>query len=454
MARVTWGARRSEWLGRLVAAALLSICVGAWSAGSAGAAPVPRPAIDVLSASPTLVSAHGGTVVVHVKVEHSLSCAFRAQHVAFASVKLVRTVDCHAGRASVRVPVAANRYKHSVTLHFSVTAFDARKRSDVGSVTVEQAARAVPAPSVRAAPLRVTTLAVPNGALGVAYVASLTADGGVSPYAWTIASGAIPPGLALTGDGQLTGTPGAVGQFPFTAQVADAAGKTATLSLTLSIADSRIAPTPDAPTVHSSNWSGYALAGGPFTFVSGTLNVPTITAGGNSQMSAAEWAGIDGWGPGSTSIIQAGIAESYSPVFGIVTFPWYELYPAPSFPIPMPVLPGDQVTVTISQISSGLWDLLVLDNTNSQSFNAEFDYTGQQSTAEWIMEAPFSTLTQSVIPLPQFSPVTFTNLAATPNGDPASRFVMFQDGQQVSTPGPLSGAGFTVDYGSVTPAAP
>jgi hypothetical protein len=120
----------------------------------------------------------------------------------------------------------------------------------------------------------------------------------------------------------------------------------------------------------------------------------------------------------------------------------------------MPVLPGDQVTVTISQISSGLWDLLVLDNTNSQSFNAEFDYTGQQSTAEWIMEAPFSTRTQSVIPLPQFSPVTFTNLAATPSGEPATRFVMFQDGPQVSTPGPLSATGFTVDYGSVTPAAP
>jgi hypothetical protein len=414
---------------------------------------VAHPAIDSLTASPNLVGAHGGTVVVRVKVEHSLRCAFRGQHVAFSAVKLLRTVDCHAGSAIARIPVAANRYKHSVTLHFSVTAL-ALKRSDFGTITVEQAAKPTPVPPVRAAPLRVTTLAVPNGALNISYVASLTADGGVGPYAWTISSGTLPPGLALTGDGQLKGVPGAAGQFPFTAQVADARGKTATLSLTLSVADSHVDPVADAPTVKSTNWSGYALAGGPFTSVSGTFNVPTITAGGNSQMSAAEWAGIDGWGPGATSIIQAGVDESYSPQFGIVTFPWYELYPAPSFPIPMPVLPGDQVTVSISQVSPGLWDLLVQDNTNTQSFNAEFNYTGQQSTAEWIMEAPFSVQSQSVIPLPQFSPVTFTNLAATPTGQPATRFLMFQDGTQVSTPGPLSATGFTVDYGDVTPAAP
>jgi hypothetical protein len=414
---------------------------------------VTRPAIDLLSASPNLVGPGGGTVVVRAKVEHSVRCEVRGQRVAFASVKLLRTVDCHTGRATVRIPVAANRYKHSVTLHFSLTAI-ALKRHDFGSITVEQAAKPTPPPPVRAAPLRVTTLAVPNGALGIPYVASLTADGGVGPYAWTIASGTLPAGVALTGDGQLKGAPGAVGQFPFTAQVADARGKTATLSLTLSVADSRVAPAPDAPTQKSSNWSGYAVAGGPFTSVSGTFNVPTITAGGGSQMSAAEWAGIDGWGPGSNSIIQAGVDESYSPVFGIVTFPWYELYPAPSFPIPMPVVPGDQVTVSISQVSPGLWDLLVLDTTNSQSFNAEFNYTGQQSTAEWIMEAPFSVQSQSVIPLPQFSPVTFTNLAATPTGQPATKFVMFQDGAQVSTPGPLSANGFTVDYGAVAPAAP
>ena len=120
----------------------------------------------------------------------------------------------------------------------------------------------------------------------------------------------------------------------------------------------------------------------------------------------------------------------------------------------MPVAAGDEVTVAISEVSAGLWDLLVKDNTNAQSFDAQFSYGGSDNTVEWIMEAPFSEASQSVIPLPQFTPVTFTNLAATPTAQPATRFVMYQNGQPISTPSPLTANGFTVGYGGVTPAAP
>ena len=435
--------------------ALTIFALGALGAGSASAAaPKPRPAIDLMLASPNVVSSNGGSVVVRVKVEHAVRCAFRGQHLAFASLKLLRTLDCHRGRASLRVAIAPNKYKHAVTLHFSVTASDQLKRSDFGSITVEQAAKEVAPKPTPTAPLSVTTVGIPSASLGLPYSVTLTADGGVPPYSWTIASGALPQGIALTGEGGLTGVPAAAGQFPFTAQVADAAGRTAQLSLTLSVADASVAPAPDAPTVHSSNWSGYALSGGPFTSASGTFNVPTITPSGNTQMDASEWVGIDGFGPGASSIIQAGIDESFEPNGGTVTFAWYELYPAPSFPVPLPVAAGDQVTVAISEVSPGVWDLLVSDETNAQSFNAEFNYSGPGNTAEWIVEAPFSTLTNSVIPLPPFTPVTFTNLAATPTGQPPTRFVMFQGGQQVSTPSPLSANGFTVGYGGVTPNAP
>jgi hypothetical protein len=70
------------------------------------------------------------------------------------------------------------------------------------------------------------------------------------------------------------------------------------------------------------------------------------------------------------------------------------------------------------------------------------------------VEAPFSSITQAVVPLALFSPVTFTHLGASPTGGAATRFVMFQSGQQVSTPSPLSANGFTVGYGGVTPGAP
>ena len=433
--------------------ALLIVCLGALGAGSAAAA-TPRPAIDLMLASPNIVSGGGGSVVVRVRVEHAVRCAFRGQRLAFASVKLLRTLDCRRGGASLRIAIAPNKYKHAVTLHFSVTASDKLERSDFGSISVEQAAKAVAPKPVPAAPLEVTTVGIPAASLGLPYTVTLTADGGVGPYSWTIASGALPQGLALTGEGNLAGIPAAAGSFPFTAQVADAQGRTAKLSVTLSVADARVAPAPNAPTVNSSNWSGYALSGGPFTSASGTFNVPSATGSGANQMDASEWVGIDGWGPNASSIIQAGIDESYVPSLGVVTFAWYELYPAPSFPVPLSIAAGDQVTVAISEVSPGLWDLLVQDLTNAQSFNAEFNYSGPDTTAEWIVEAPFSTLTNSVIPLAQFAPVTFTNLAATPTGQPATRFVMIQGGQQVSTPSPLSANGFTVGYGGVAPNAP
>src|SRR5581483_5636460 len=133
---------------------------------------------------------------------------------------------------------------------------------------------------------------------------------------------------------------------------------------------------------------------------------------------------------------------------------WYELYPAPAEPVPLTVSPDDRVTVSIAEVSAGLWNILVADNTTSQSYNAEFSYVGAASTAEWIVEAPLSTITNSVVPLVPFTPVTFSQLAATPTGAPPTRFVMFHSGHQVSTPSPLSDNGFTVGYGGVTPGAP
>jgi hypothetical protein len=333
-----------------------------------------------------------------------------------------------------------------------VTAIGTHAHSASRNAQVVQAAK--PAPPKPVAPVTVTTTVVPNAVFNLPYTQTLAATGGAGPYSWSVASGVLPPGIVLAGDGTLSGTPTGLGQFAFTLRVADPAGRSATVALSITVADSRVPAAPAAPTENSSNWSGYALAGGPFTSVGGTFNVPVVNGNG-ADASAAEWAGIDGWGPGASSIIQAGVAEDYAaaPNVSEITA-WYELYPAPPSSIPLTVSAGDHVTVSIAEVSAGLWNILVADDTSGQSYNAEFSYTGLSSTAEWIVEAPFSTLTNSVVPLLPFTPVTFTQLAATPTGAPPTRFVMFQSGQQVSTPSPLSDAGFTVGYGGVTPGAP
>lgn len=443
MARVT----------RLAAAALLTLGLGALGAGTAAAATTHRPAIDMLLASPNVVAAKGGSVVVRVQVKNATRCAFRGQSVAFASLKLRRTVDCHLGRASMRMPVAANRYEHSVVLHFAVTATGAHAGTDYDTITVVQEAKPAPPKVTPVVPLAVTTHALPNASIDVEYAAVLDATGGAAPYGWSVASGTLPPGVALSSAGELAGTPTAPGQYSFVAQVTDAKGATADVTLALAVSDAHVGAAPAAPTEHSSNWSGYALAGGPFTSVAGTFNVPAVTAGGVSS-SLGEWVGIDGWGA-SNSIIQAGVGEDYNATTQSTRiYAWYELYPAPAYALPLDVSVGDTITVSISEVSGGLWHILVKDDTTGQSTNDEFSYAGSATTAEWIVEAPYSQQTQSVVPLAPYAPVTFAKLGATPTGQAPTRFVMIQQGQQVSTPSALSDNGFTVGYGGVTPDAP
>ncbi len=77
-------------------------------------------------------------------------------------------------------------------------------------------------------PLAVTTTSpLPDGILNELYVQMLSAAGGVPPYAWSLASGNLPPGLALGPAGEINGTPAQAGVFQFALRVDDSAGGTA-----------------------------------------------------------------------------------------------------------------------------------------------------------------------------------------------------------------------------------
>jgi hypothetical protein len=79
---------------------------------------------------------------------------------------------------------------------------------------------------------------IPDGAVGVNYSQKLpvAASGGTAPYSWSLVSGAI-PGLNFDPSGlALSGTPTTAGTYNPVLQVSDAAGLTATRSLTIVIA--------------------------------------------------------------------------------------------------------------------------------------------------------------------------------------------------------------------------
>lgn len=212
-------------------------------------------------------------------------------------------------------------------------------------------------------------------------------------------------------------------------------------------------PTPTLAVELSDNWSGYILGDGPYTYVSGTFNAPSIVSGTPVGDEMSEWVGIDG--AGNSSLIQAGIRETVDPhnpsLFLIV--PWWEILPAAETDIrSISVAPGDQITVAIEQISPGGWEITLSDDTNGETFTTDQAYTGPSASAEWIVEAP--TRGVSTTELATYSPVTFSGLKVAGSDTTLTEAIMFQNGVQVSTPSPLTANGFGVAYGAVAPAAP
>jgi hypothetical protein len=75
-----------------------------------------------------------------------------------------------------------------------------------------------------------------GGVTGTAYSESITAQGGTSPYTFTVTSGALPTSTSLSSAGVISGTPTATGTFSFTVTVTDSLGFTGSQSFQISIA--------------------------------------------------------------------------------------------------------------------------------------------------------------------------------------------------------------------------
>lgn len=116
--------------------------------------------------------------------------------------------------------------------------FRAVVSNPAGSVTSSAATLTV---TVNAPALQITTGTLPGGQTQVVYSATLAASGGTTPYTWSLASGTLPSGLALSSSGQVSGTPTAVGVSSFTVSVTDAASHSATKAMSITIAPASLA---------------------------------------------------------------------------------------------------------------------------------------------------------------------------------------------------------------------
>ncbi len=208
-------------------------------------------------------------------------------------------------------------------------------------------------------------------------------------------------------------------------------------------------PSPAIGSEASENWAGYIASGGSFTAVSGTWTVPNVDASA-ADGADATWVGIGG--VTSTDLIQAGTDAIVQN--GQVTYAaLLETLPEASVTVPLNISPGDTVSVSITQQAQGSWQIVMRDDTTSQSYQTTEQYQSQLSSAEWIEESP-STGRQLLLPLDSFGSITFTDCTAVQNGESRtigqmnveSVTLQTSHGQPLVTTSALSsdGASFTV----------
>jgi len=83
-------------------------------------------------------------------------------------------------------------------------------------------------------PLAINGCPLPDANVGEPYFGSLTALGGSAPYLLTT-TGALPSGIQITLDGQVSGTPTAAGSYPFNVTMREGSGQTFTQSCSLNV---------------------------------------------------------------------------------------------------------------------------------------------------------------------------------------------------------------------------
>lgn len=172
----------------------------------------------------------------------------------------------------------------------------------------------------------------------------------------------------------------------------------------------------------SNNWSGYnqgALEQGGKLFhqISGTWVVPTATAhkAGEAEYSAS-WVGIGGGCVDAnctvtdSTLIQAGTEQDVDTTGKATYSAWWELIPAPSVTVSLPVTSGNRVQVSITETTPGVWSIVIKNLSTAKSWSMSLPYTSTHATAEWIEETPVvidNSGNVTIGPMPKLSRVHF-----------------------------------------------
>ena len=195
--------------------------IAACSGGTAGS-----PALQVEAVAPSITAQPQNTTVT---VGQTASFSVTATGTAPLAYQWRSSGGAIAGATAASYTTAATSAANSGE------AFSVIVTNSAGTVTSSSALLTV-SPAGAPALSITTSSTLPSGFVQTAYTDTLQATGGTTPYTWTVLSGQLPGGLALSGTtGTISGTPTTVGSSSFTVQVHDAAGAYAALAVSISI---------------------------------------------------------------------------------------------------------------------------------------------------------------------------------------------------------------------------
>jgi hypothetical protein len=164
---------------------------------------------------------------------------------------------------SVTYNAPAGPLTASVTDHLTATSVADKSKSVTVAITIT------------ASPV-ISTTTLAGGVVGTAYNATVAATGGAGTLTFTVSAGNLPGGLTMSSAGAITGTPSAVGTFPFTVKVTDSntgtgGPQSATKALSITV-----------------NQTAAITSANNVTFVMGSAGTFTVTATGTPTPSLAE----------------------------------------------------------------------------------------------------------------------------------------------------------------------
>ena len=205
----------------------------------------------------------------------------------------------------------------------------------------------------------INTGSLPNGTVGAAYAQTLAVTGGTPPYTWSLSSGTLPAGLALSSSGAISGTPTSAGG-PTAAifRVTDSTSAAATKSLSITI--------------------NVPLSIGTGSLPNGTVGVTysqTLSVTGGS--SPYTWSAVSGTLPAGLSLSSSGVISGTPTAAGGPTAVTFRVADSTSAVATKPL------SITVAYAG---WDVNMDGSVNVLDVVLVAQHSGETGSAGWIRQ--------------------------------------------------------------------